>query len=301
MKGYLFSVSHLIPALALILLCQGCKKDSGGNAVAAFEISEPNPAMGEAVTFTNRSEHSTYFRWDFGDGQTSADRNPVHSYDFPGDFRVMLKAFGSANSDTATAWISVKVPQEMMTIHEGTGIDGLNLGINWSTMQESYPPTDTGFYSNYLEQYNIYLNQVYYPDKGIAAIFLSEKNYIANGDLLIVIILIPPYPGFTDKGIAVGSRMSKVRDIYGDPVAENDTIDYLSYTYPDRGIDFHAYKRVDSRLVYEIDVYEADIPSGSRKGLGLTASSLLKYTRRPVRHCQNESAIESQCLCKTPV
>jgi hypothetical protein len=48
------------------------------------------------VTFTNLSFGPTSFIWDFGDGQTSTDHDPVHIYDNPGIYTVILYGYYGA-------------------------------------------------------------------------------------------------------------------------------------------------------------------------------------------------------------
>ena len=50
-----------------------------------------------STSFVNTTQQSTYWLWDFGDGYTSTAKNPVHSYDFPGNYGVTLIA-GNADS-----------------------------------------------------------------------------------------------------------------------------------------------------------------------------------------------------------
>lgn len=64
---------------------------------AAADISKPS-----TFTFTDRSSSCsgtiTQWSWDFGDGQTSSDKNPVHTYTAPGDYDIALTVkdnFGS--------------------------------------------------------------------------------------------------------------------------------------------------------------------------------------------------------------
>jgi PKD repeat protein len=47
---------------------------------------------GFQVRFTNRSENAEGYRWDFGDGTTSEEENPVHTYTRGGVFSVTLNA-----------------------------------------------------------------------------------------------------------------------------------------------------------------------------------------------------------------
>lgn len=76
------------------------------------------------VSFTNHSTNSNIFSWDFGDGATSTDVNPLHTYTTFGNFEVTLIASGgSCGSDTIirTAYISVDSLNPCATIMQQTG------------------------------------------------------------------------------------------------------------------------------------------------------------------------------------
>ncbi len=47
------------------------------------------------VTFTNNSQNATSYLWDFGDGQTSTEINPVHTYAVKGSYDVTLTAIST--------------------------------------------------------------------------------------------------------------------------------------------------------------------------------------------------------------
>ncbi len=51
------------------------------------------------VSFTNITENATRYEWDFGDGETSLQENPVHTYQFKGVYRIKLKAYNDAGYD----------------------------------------------------------------------------------------------------------------------------------------------------------------------------------------------------------
>ena len=60
------------------------------------------------ITFSDNS----YYRpeqwlWDFGDGSSSTERNPIHSYAVPGEYYVCLTVSNEYDSDTACHWVSV--------------------------------------------------------------------------------------------------------------------------------------------------------------------------------------------------
>src|SRR5690606_21354765 len=46
----------------------------------------------QPVVFTNESTGATGFSWDFGDGSTATEANPVHYYTAPGEYQVRLVA-----------------------------------------------------------------------------------------------------------------------------------------------------------------------------------------------------------------
>jgi PKD repeat protein/uncharacterized protein YjiK len=76
------------------------------------------------VNFTDlSSEDPTAWAWDFGDGATSSEQNPVHTYGAPGSYTVTLTASNTGGSDTLTkpAYITVTQPPP---VARGTGILG---------------------------------------------------------------------------------------------------------------------------------------------------------------------------------
>ncbi|MSU59926.1 MAG: PKD domain-containing protein, partial [Pedosphaera sp.] len=77
--------------------------------VADFTADTTNGLAPLAVTFTNLSANATDFAWDFGDGNTSANANPLNTYSNAGSFTVTLTATGAGgtNALTRTNYITV--------------------------------------------------------------------------------------------------------------------------------------------------------------------------------------------------
>lgn len=74
---------------------------------AGFEYTVADDSV---VTFTNKSTGATTYAWDFGDGGTSTDENPVHTYTIGGaeaTFSASLKASGDGGDDTKSMDVSV--------------------------------------------------------------------------------------------------------------------------------------------------------------------------------------------------
>lgn len=59
------------------------------------------------ATFTNTSTDATSYSWDFGDGSTSTEANPVHTYAYKGQYIVTLTATSTAGSNETTKEIFV--------------------------------------------------------------------------------------------------------------------------------------------------------------------------------------------------
>lgn len=96
-----------------------CKKEEPApEAISGFSyaVDETNYKQ---VTFTNASQNYTSLEWDFGDGDTSTDENPVHTYAEVGVYTVTLKAISSSSNDESSQEITVADPNEMLTALAG--------------------------------------------------------------------------------------------------------------------------------------------------------------------------------------
>mgnify|MGYP002628643407 CR=1 FL=1 len=76
--------------------------------VAKFLASTLIACVGDDVSFINESsDKSASMRWDFGDGTTEVESNPVHNYVNEGTYTVRL--VGSKNNQTAEHTVTVNV------------------------------------------------------------------------------------------------------------------------------------------------------------------------------------------------
>jgi hypothetical protein len=83
-------------------------------------------ANGFNVSFINNSINATSYSWDFGDGNSSTELNPSHTYEQNGNYFVTLTATSeNCGSDTYTAQVLLTVG-----IGEIEGLDGLQLYPN---------------------------------------------------------------------------------------------------------------------------------------------------------------------------
>ena len=150
------------------------------NAITIKEVEQPEASfsevtsscLNEQIPFENTSTYddteTPIFHWDFGDGTNSTDRNPVHTYLEPGDFKVILEVSynNTTCSDVYENIISVArfldleimangepVPDGIFNLCEGNSaelaVEASPGQVEWST-GETTPKitiTDPGAYS----------------------------------------------------------------------------------------------------------------------------------------------------------
>jgi PKD repeat protein len=84
------------------------QQSSTGAPVAAFEYSPHEGTVPLAVGFADRSTNSpTSWSWSFGDGGSTNDQNPSHTFTTPGTYAVVLTASNAAGSNSISQLVAV--------------------------------------------------------------------------------------------------------------------------------------------------------------------------------------------------
>lgn len=76
--------------------------------IANFSTNVTTGCAPLSVQFTDLSENTMERNWNFGDGSTSAEQNPVHTYSTSGNYSVTLNASNSHGTDSKTTGIKVQ-------------------------------------------------------------------------------------------------------------------------------------------------------------------------------------------------
>lgn len=88
-----------------VFFLSNCSKEE--ELSVSFTMDKTNAEVGETITFTNTSQYATSYGWDFGDGNSSTEKNPTHSYSSATEFTITLTANGEEGSGSKTKSIPI--------------------------------------------------------------------------------------------------------------------------------------------------------------------------------------------------
>lgn len=124
----------IVAMYTLILSCdkEYVKDDTNGEIPASdFKADITSIYRGDTILFTDLSVNNpSSWWWDFGDGETSKSKNPIHIYNLPGNFTVTLITRNENGSDTATKsdYISVNIIYGSVTDYDGNDYTTVTIG-----------------------------------------------------------------------------------------------------------------------------------------------------------------------------
>jgi len=133
----------LLAALLVVGFYSSCKKDDDDDTTTEVR-SRFTPVQDSSdpftFSFTNESINADSYAWDFGDGSTSTETAPSHTYSEGKEFVVSMTATGSdGTTHTSNTTISVSDPNAEMTKLSGAGAGASKA---WKLLRQ----TDTGKY-----------------------------------------------------------------------------------------------------------------------------------------------------------
>ncbi|MEZ2415041.1 PKD domain-containing protein, partial [Muriicola sp. E247] len=138
----LLKKAKVIAVFVLAIAYLGCEEVTNifPDVTSAFTYTI-NEETG-TVTFINVSEEATRYLWDFGDGDSSVEINPVKTYAGTGTYTVTLTAFNvagasDASQDQVTVVITTEEEEEEeeeedCTAETSENIDPANGDLNWT-------------------------------------------------------------------------------------------------------------------------------------------------------------------------
>lgn len=196
----------LILTFASSVFLISCKKDKPTPPVLAkaeFTFSGDLDSIPAQIQFTNNSSGISYI-WDFGDGSTSIEKNPTHTYKEYGLYKVKLTAKGS--SDIDSLFKDVLIGGNLGQIGS---IDCANIinktdfkvGESYTNelIQISYTNGNGGVYNGFLINSSGVL--------GLSAKLIKGKFNNGNGNLELSISGTPTTSGYAKFAINLGGKI----------------------------------------------------------------------------------------------
>lgn len=159
-----------------------------------INFQSKNHCLGDATSFNvSNLENYDSILWDFGDGNTSTDKNPIHTYNQAGVYSVTLKVTSGVNTSVETKEINIyKTPSAIqptdILICDGnndgfynfdltTRTNSILNGQNTSEFEVDYYASMTDYTNkNKISSYSSYQNTNSYQEQVIVARVINKQN-----------------------------------------------------------------------------------------------------------------------------
>jgi len=180
---------------------------SGENRAPTADFSSNAPKeAGEPVSFTNKSNDPdgliVEIKWDFGDGKTSTNKNPTHTFDKAGNYTVTLEVIdddGASSKISKNVEIKTKNQPPQCSFHSNDpkkkghvvrfwpsfeDTDGRVVKLRWdfgngATITDNHPGTDSVEYTyDHPGDYKVTLSA--FDDRGAASSFSKIITIFRN-------------------------------------------------------------------------------------------------------------------------
>lgn len=157
---------------------------------------------GLQVSFTNTSTNATTYLWDFGDGSTSNQANPVHTYSSGGTFTVILTATNSCGNNIFTA--TVNTAPSPTANFSGTPTSGCaGFSVNYTDQSTGTPTSWSWTFPGGTPASSTARNpQVTYNTPGTYSVTLTATNPSGSGNVTktnYITVWGPVVAGFTQS------------------------------------------------------------------------------------------------------
>ncbi len=123
-------------AVCLGTFITGCPPENPVPPTASFTLAIDQLTVTFTDTSTPGSAAITAWVWDFGDGSSSIEQNPVHVYPGPGTYTVSLTVTTSVGAHTET-WDDGIILTQVMFVHSGSTGDGTSWASAFGSIQEA--------------------------------------------------------------------------------------------------------------------------------------------------------------------
>lgn len=246
---------------------------------AMFTVSKPVLLEKQFFSFSNISAGAENYKWEFGDGTSSTDKNPVKSYQSKGKYIVKLTAYGKNPNKSSVCYQTVTIkenPNKFSGVLNGKGFDYFE-GINYYV--PDYPDIWNSEYSDF--RASSYL--VIYSLRGQAMLSLSSAINYKSSNAITIQHFKDLYTGYkpfaTDSLDKLSNRTDGVfltfRDSdnmfwstdYGSQNQIGSSIFFEILDSQDWVDEFGQHSKIKVKAVFNCKLYSEDNRSGYASGI----------------------------------
>lgn len=159
-------IFYMLLASFFMFANNSCKEET--SVIPAIDVIYAIEVNGNEVTFINQTAGAQSFRWDFGDGNESAEESPIHNYPGKGKYVPTLYAL-AANGETYEGSTVINIAKTSpVTIDDNSLSD-------WETVSDHVisPGAGGGIVNEVKMDYDG--NYIY--------VYLDVETRVANGDI----------------------------------------------------------------------------------------------------------------------
>lgn len=125
------------------------KVSEGNKPIASFSVNQTNISTGTSIQFTDLSTNNpTFWYWEFGDGSTSNNQNPNHTYNSEGSFTVSLLVGNNYGNNTETKYNYITV-NNSSNVFFSEDFNDNSFGWFEHVDDSSYSTITNGYYEYY--------------------------------------------------------------------------------------------------------------------------------------------------------
>jgi PKD repeat protein len=89
---------------------------------------------GRIIYFDNLSKHGDSYMWDFGDGHTSSEKNPIHEYSLSGAYEVTLRVMSPCDTQLVTRWVQTDEKPSAFLSHTADTLNCLPYSVTYKDL-----------------------------------------------------------------------------------------------------------------------------------------------------------------------
>lgn len=227
-----------------IIFLGACKKESVKMPVADFTFTVNGTTAPTSVSFVSMCENTDAVKWDFGNGQSSTEKNPTANYSVGGVYTVTLTATNSNGSNKITKTVNIQNEVKKLPIADFS-FSGSNLRAPVQVVFNNLSQNATTYSWDFGngQTSSLATPTATFTKGGVFTVTLTANSVNGTNKITKNITILNPY---TKVGI-------EVLQIDKYPATKTDGSDWdgaLQGTYPD--VYFELVKSSDFSTIYSL-------------------------------------------------